>query len=51
MIKESMKNVRNNLHKFRTYLVYLTKLGYDLAIGPALNVSLNPGFESIIGVL
>ena len=49
-IKESMKKVPNRLRKFQTNLAYLMEFGCDLAIDPSRNVSLNPGFESIIGL-
>ncbi len=49
-IKPSMKNQPQNIEKFHAYLDYLINFYYDLAIQPSMNVSSNPGFESLVGV-
>ena len=49
-IKSSMPRIPVELHKFHTYLAYLMEFGYDLAIRPSVNVSENPGFETIAGL-
>ena len=51
-IKAGMKNLNctDNV-KFRHMLAYQVELGYDLALSPDDNVSSNPGFESVLGVL
>lgn len=51
-IKSSMKNLNcSDTAKFRHMLAYQMELGYDLALSPDDNVSANPGFESVLGVL
>lgn len=49
-IDSSQKRITVKLHKYHAYIAYLLEFGYDLAIRPSLNVSQNPGFESLIGV-
>ena len=49
-IDSSQKKITVKLHKYHAYIAYLLEFGYDLAIRPSLNVSQNPGFESLIGV-
>ena len=51
-IKAGMKNLNctDNV-KFRHMLAYQMEFGYDLSISPDDNVSSNPGFESVLGVL
>ncbi len=51
LIKSSMPQIPVELHKFDTYLAYLMEFGYDLSIRPSVNVSKNPGFETINGLL
>ena len=50
LIKVSMPQITVELHKFHTYLAYLMEFGYDLLIRPIVNVSKNPGFETINGL-
>ena len=49
-IDSSQKRTQVKLHKYQAYIAYLMEFGYDLAIRPSLNVSQNPGFESLVGV-
>ena len=49
-IKECLKDVDSSIKKFHTILAYQFELGYDLAISPDVNVSRNPGYETVIGV-
>jgi len=51
-IKTGMKNLNctDNV-KFRHMLAYQMEFGYDLSISPDDNVSSNPGFESVFGVM
>ncbi len=49
-IKSSMPGIAVELHKFHTYLANLMEFGYDLSIRPSVNVSENPGFETIAGL-
>ena len=49
-IKSSMPRIPVELHKFHTCLAYLMEFGYDLSIRPSVNVSENPGFETIAGL-
>ena len=50
-IKNSMKNLKcTRIDKFKHMLAYQLKIGYDLALAPGDVVSMNPGFESILGV-
>ena len=48
-IRSSMKDLAS-LQKFQEIVAYQFEFGYDLAIASGLNVSTNPGFESILGV-
>jgi hypothetical protein len=49
-ISSSMKQNNCTLNKYHTFLSYLFKLGYDLAIAPSSNVSDSFGFESFVGL-
>ena len=47
----SMKNLNcSTKDKFKHMLAYLVELGYDLSLAPGDVVSINPGFESVLGV-
>ena len=49
--KKSMKNLKcSRIDKFKHMLAYQLEMGYDLALAPGDVVSMNPGFESILGV-
>ena len=51
-IKSSMRNLNcDNKAKFRHMLAYQMELGYDLALSPGDVVSMNPGFEAVLGVV
>ena len=51
-VKSGMRNLKcDNKEKFRHLLAYQMELGYDLALGPGDVVSVNPGFEAILGVI
>ena len=51
-IKSSMRNLNcDNKAKFRHVLAYQMELGYDLALSPGDVVSMNPGFEAVLGVV
>ena len=46
-----MKNLKcNEMTKFHHILAYQIELRYDLAISPDNNVSMSPGFESVLGI-
>jgi hypothetical protein len=46
-----MGNSLSHIQKFQDICAYQMELGYDLAINPNNNVSQNPGFESVLGVI
>ena len=49
-IKSSMKNQPRNIGNLYAYLSNGIEFGYYLAIQPSMNVSINPGFESYVGM-
>ena len=52
LIKSSMKNLNCSAKvKFIHMCAYQMELGYDLALAPGDVVSMNPGFESVLGVI
>ena len=51
LIKLNMKNLKcSSKVKFSHMLAYQMEMGYDLALAPGDVVSVNPGFESVLGV-
>ena len=50
-IASSMKNLKcSTKDKFKHMLAHLVELGYDLSRAPRDILSINPGFESVLGV-
>jgi len=49
-IKLYPKKELTAVQKFQEVIVYLFEFGYDLTLSPENNVSLSPGFESILGI-
>ena len=56
-MKEKIRNrggtgsTLSDIQKFQDICAYQMELGYDLAINPNNNVSQNPGFEAVLGVI
>ena len=52
LIQSSFKSMKcASVVKFHHMLAYQIELGYDLALAPDMNVSGNPGFEAVLGVI
>ncbi len=52
LIKSSMKNQNfSDIIKFHHMFGYQMEFGYGLALSPEKDVSKNPGFESLLGVV
>jgi hypothetical protein len=49
-IKSLLKKDLTSIQKHQEIIAYLFEFGYDLAISPENNVSLSPGFETVLGV-
>ena len=51
-IKLSMRNLNcSTKDKFKHMLAYQMEFGYDLALSPVDVVSMNPGFEAVLGIV
>ena len=51
-IKLSMCNLNCSTRaKFKHMLAYQMEFGYDLALSPGDAVSMNPGFEAVLGIV
>ena len=48
--KTKLRGTNTLREKQLTVVVFFFEIGYDICLAPRLNVSNNPGFESILGV-
>ena len=51
-IKSSMRNLNCGTNdKFKRMLAYQMEFGYDLTLSPGDAVTMNPGFEAMLGIV